>query len=211
MDILDQEATENESLLARQPHLSLSRQPSHLANQSLVSMSNQYESTIKQASASDGTVRNKWQEWRGRIGILASGEVSPPYPSTESPMRELTTVQDTLNDHIPSTTSSSSGFSLLPPSVRPLRSSLEELDDRIAHRARIIVDIRQIANSDDIRPEVLKEATRLAHGGTGDVKTEWFEDIFGKSLEKYEKLKEEMMEEVRRQDSLLEEIRVRPP
>jgi hypothetical protein len=55
---------------------------------------------------------------------------------------------------------------------------------------------------------VLKEATRLAHGGTGDVKTEWFEDIFGKGLEKYEKLKEELMEEVRKQDSLLEEIRV---
>lgn len=79
MDILDQEATENESLLARQPHLAQSRQPSHLANQALLSMSNQYESTIKQASASDGTVRNKWQEWRGLIGILANGEVSP-YP-----------------------------------------------------------------------------------------------------------------------------------
>jgi programmed cell death 6-interacting protein len=54
----------------------------------------------------------------------------------------------------------------------------------------------------------LKEATRLAHGGTGDVKTEWFEDIFGKGLEKYERLKEEMMEEVRKQDGLLEQIRV---
>jgi programmed cell death 6-interacting protein len=59
-----------------------------------------------------------------------------------------------------------------------------------------------------LRPEVLKEATRLAHGGTGDVKTEWFEDIFGKGLEKYERLKEEMMEEVRKQDGLLEQIRV---
>lgn len=85
---------------------------------------------------------------------------------------------------------------------------MEELDDRIAHRARIISDCRQIAANDDIRPEVLKEATRLAHGGTGDVKTEWFEDIFGKGLEKYEKLKEELMQEVRKQDSLLEEIRV---
>ena len=115
--------------------------------------------------------------------------------------------QDALSDHIPSTTSSS-GFSSLPPSVRPLRGSLEELDDRIAHRARIITDCRQIAAGDDIRPEVLKEATRLAHGGTGDVKTEWFEGIFEKGLEKYEKLKEEMMEEVRKQNGLLEEIRV---
>jgi programmed cell death 6-interacting protein len=117
------------------------------------------------------------------------------------------TYKEYLNDHIPSTTSTSS-FASLPPSVRPLRASLEELDDAIAHRARIISELKQIANSDDLRPEVLKEATRLAHGGTGDVKTEWFEDIFGKGLEKYERSKEEMMEEVRKQDGLLEQIRV---
>jgi programmed cell death 6-interacting protein len=115
--------------------------------------------------------------------------------------------QDYLNDHIPSTTSSST-FSSLPPSVRPLRSSLEELDDNISHRSRIISELRQIASNDDIRPEVLKEATKLAHGGTGDVKTEWFEEIFGRGMEKYERLRGEMEEEGRKQDELLEKIRV---
>jgi len=76
MDILDQEATEDESLLSRQPHLAQSRQPSHIANQSLISMANQYESTIKMASASDATVRTKWAEWKSRREILAGGEVS---------------------------------------------------------------------------------------------------------------------------------------
>jgi programmed cell death 6-interacting protein len=112
-----------------------------------------------------------------------------------------------LNDHIPSTTSSST-YSSLPPSVRPLRSSLEELDDNISHRSRIISELRQIASNDDIRPEVLKEATKLAHGGTGDVKTEWFEEIFGRGMEKYERLRGEMEEEGRKQDELLEKIRV---
>jgi len=115
--------------------------------------------------------------------------------------------QDYLNDHIPSTTSTST-YSSLPPSVRPLRSSLEELDDNISHRARIISELRQIAAADDIRPEVMKEASRLAHGGTGDVKTEWFEDIFGRGMEKYEKLRGEMDEEGKKQDGLLEQIRV---
>jgi hypothetical protein len=115
--------------------------------------------------------------------------------------------QDYLNDHIPSTTSSST-YSSLPPSVRPLRSSLEELDDNISHRSRIISELRQIASNDDIRPEVLKEATKLAHGGTGDVKTEWFEEIFGRGMEKYERLRGEMEEEGRKQDELLEKIRV---
>lgn len=77
MDILDQEATEDESLLSRQPHLAQSRQPSHIANQSLIGMSTQYDSTIKMAAASDGTVRTKWNEWKPHIEILAGGEVPP--------------------------------------------------------------------------------------------------------------------------------------
>jgi len=56
----------------------------------------------------------------------------------------------------------------------------------------------------------LREATKLAHGGTGDVKTEWFEEIFGRGMEKYERLRGEMEEEGRKQDELLEKIRVSP-
>lgn len=104
--------------------------------------------------------------------------------------------------------STSSSTSALPSSVRPLRGSLEELDDRIAHRARLVNEARQIARSDDVRPQVLQEATRLAHGGSGDVKTEWFEDLFGKSMEKYDRLKDEMIAEVGLQERLLEQIRV---
>jgi programmed cell death 6-interacting protein len=112
--------------------------------------------------------------------------------------------QDDLKDHIPSTTSSSS----LPASVRPLRASLEELDDRIANRARIIQDARGLARADDIRPQVLAEAGRMAHGGSGDVRAEWFEGIFDKGLEKYEGAKGEMAREEEKQKVLLERLRV---
>lgn len=187
MDILDQEATENESLIARQPELQQTRQPSYVANQPLVQMAEQYEATIKQAGGSDATVRAKWEEWARLVGILAAGEME-------------------MEDYVPGTTSPSGS---LPPSVRPLRASLEELDDHIAHRARLVREARQIAAADDIRPEVLKEATKLAHGGSGDVKTEWFEDLFERGLEKYVEVKREMDEEVAKQDELLEQIRVR--
>ncbi len=118
----------------------------------------------------------------------------------------LRLAQDTIEDHVPSTTASSS--SSLPSSARPLRVSLENLDDRISHRARIIHEARQIADADDVRPQVLQEASRLAHGGSGDVKTEWFEDMFGRSLEKYDRLKDELAVEAAEQDKLLESIRV---
>jgi programmed cell death 6-interacting protein len=76
MDILDQEAIENETLLSRQPHLASSRPPSHVANQHLIATAGQYDATIKQASASDGMVRQKWDEWSRLVDILAGGEVS---------------------------------------------------------------------------------------------------------------------------------------
>jgi programmed cell death 6-interacting protein len=202
MDILDQEAHENETLLSRQPQLSHTRSPSHVANNHLIAAAAQYEATIKQAASSDATVKKKWDEWSHLIDVLAGGEVSLccRYSS------DADGKQDAINDHVPSTTASSS--TSVPSSVRPLRASLEDLDDRIALRARLISEARQIAEADDVRPQVLQEASRLAHGGSGDVKTEWFEELFGRSIEKYDRLRDEMATETIEQDKLLERIRV---
>ena len=98
---------------------------------------------------------------------------------------------------------------MLPQSVRPLRASLEDLDDLIAHRAALIAEAKHLAQADDVRPQVLQEATKLAHGGSGDVKPEWFEGLFEKSLGKYDGIKQDMESEVARQDRLLDRIRVR--
>lgn len=76
LDILDHEASENDTLLTRQPHLAQTRQPSHIANHHLIQMSRQYDATIQQASKSDATVRTKWEEAAPLIEILAGGEVS---------------------------------------------------------------------------------------------------------------------------------------
>ncbi|ORX38229.1 BRO1-like domain-domain-containing protein [Kockovaella imperatae] len=184
MDILDQEAHETENLKNREPHRAASRVPSHIANQHLIAVANQYEGTMKQAGASDITVREKWEEWEPLIRILAGGE-------------------DDLNDHIPSVSGTTT---VLPTSVRPLRASLEDLDDQIAHRATLIVEAKQIAANDDVRPDVLKEATRLAHGGSGDVKTEWFESIFDKGLGKYDEIKSDMRAAETKQEAILATI-----
>lgn len=198
LDILDSEATENENLIARQPHLANSRPPSHIANAHLIATSNQYDATIKQAVGSDGQVKQKWEEWRHLIEILAGGEVCP---------MDLTIAdgQSDIEDHVP-TTAGTAGT--LPQSVRPLRASLEDLDDLIAHRAELIAEARRIAAADDVRPQVLQEATKLAHGGSGDVKPEWFEGVFDKSMGKYDGIKQDLDNEAARQDRLMERIRV---
>jgi hypothetical protein len=56
---------------------------------------------------------------------------------------------------------------------------------------------------------VVREASRLTHGGSGDVKTEWFEDLFEKELGKYARFITEMTDNQLRQDKLLQEIKVR--
>lgn len=183
MDILDDEATESEQLVERQPHLAHSRAPSHVANANLIQMAQQYETTIKQASQSDATVRQKWQEWQERIRTLEDGE-------------------DSLTDYIPNAASST-----ISPAVRPLRASLEDLDDRIAYRATLIRDVKGISKSDDIRTQVLAEASRMAHGGSGEVRPEWFEPIFEKALEKYERIQRDMTDENGKQEALLAKIR----
>ena len=96
----------------------------------------------------------------------------------------------------------------MPQSVRPLRASLEDLDDLIAHRSALVAEARHLASSDDVRPAVLQEATKLAHGGSGDVKPEWFESLFEQSLGKYDSVKQDMDAETSRQERLLEQIRV---
>jgi programmed cell death 6-interacting protein len=88
---------------------------------------------------------------------------------------------------------------------------LEQLDDLIAHRATLVAEAKQINKNDDIRPKVLQEATKLAHGGSGDVKTEWFEGLFEESLRKYDEVKGDMDREVERQEGLLSQIRVSHP
>lgn len=142
------------------------------------------------------------------MGGVAQPHRDPVCGRGEFRRRYGTNSQDIISDHIPSTTSSGAGFAALPSAVRPLRAALEEIDDHIANRAAVVTEIKHMSEQDDVRPEVLQEASRLAHGGSGDVKPEWFEPIFEKALSKYDRLRDSMSQEAITQDKLLEQIRV---
>lgn len=85
---------------------------------------------------------------------------------------------------------------------------MEDLDDARNHRTRLVAEAQRVAQQDDIRSIVVQEAARLAHGGTGDVQTEWFEDIFEKELAKYHRLIEEMQAQQSKQERILANIKV---
>ncbi|GHJ85349.1 hypothetical protein NliqN6_1751 [Naganishia liquefaciens] len=188
-DILDQEATEEEMLHERHADIEHLRPPSHEANRHLVDQAGKYRATLIQAKKSDGDVLTKWQEWVNLIGVLAGGEAG-------------------LERYIPSSGRGNPEADITP-TIRTLRSLLEDLDDARNHRARLVAEAQRVAQQDDIRSLVVQEAARLAHGGTGDVQTEWFEDIFEKELAKYHRLIEEMHAQQAKQERILANIKTK--
>jgi programmed cell death 6-interacting protein len=72
MDILDNEASEDEAIRKEKP---LRRVPSYEANQELVEKERHYRSILEQAAASDEIVRKKWDEWEKNIIELTWDEV----------------------------------------------------------------------------------------------------------------------------------------
>ncbi len=74
MDILDSEASEDE--VARK-EISLNRLPSHEANKELIEKERRYRSILTEATESDETIRQKWDEWEDSINRLTWDEVTP--------------------------------------------------------------------------------------------------------------------------------------
>ena len=72
MDILDNEASEDESARSSKP---LERPPSHIANRELTSKGEQYRRILAEASDSDEHVRQKWDQWEIDIRELTWDEV----------------------------------------------------------------------------------------------------------------------------------------
>ncbi len=210
--MLDQEATDSEDALADRPDIQIRWAPSHEANKPLINQLTQYRSTLSQAARSDEAVRVKWQEWSSLVGILGGGQVRVMTGvarfRSDSFSYFVRVEQDAVQAYIPSTKRSGSNGEL-PPSARDLRASLEELDDGRGYRERLVAEARRTAERDDIRPVVLQEAARLAHGGSGDVKPEWFEQTFDKELRKYQRLVEEMENHCAKQSRLLDSVKVR--
>lgn len=72
MDILDQEASEDESTRQSMP---LDRPLSHEANVHLVDKERRYRAILEQAATSDETVQTKWDQWERNITELTWDEV----------------------------------------------------------------------------------------------------------------------------------------
>lgn len=185
MDLLDQEATEEEHMLQQHPEMLGMVETSTTANQHYVEQSEQFRTSLRQARRGDEEVRKKWDQWAPLINVLAGGE-------------------EALMKQIPTSGRATEADAELPAAARALQTILEDLDDARTHRARLVNEGKRVATKDDIRSQVLEQAAKMSHGSSsGEVKPEWFEDIFEKELRKYHRLIDEMRAHCEQQERVL--------
>ncbi|KAH9838254.1 BRO1-domain-containing protein [Rhodofomes roseus] len=191
MDILDQEAEEDEAFRAE---AKADRPPSHESNKELTAKAERYRSILDQASESDEHVRQKWDEWEKNIV-------------------EFTWDEAQLEASIPSSTvslsrpSSRSGTNPTQTHARALRVLLESLDDVTRKREDHVRRATRLAESEDITSRIIKAANAIEQWV--EVQPARFEDVLEEELAKYNKFRVGMEETARDQGSLLQQIKER--
>ncbi|KAJ3836346.1 BRO1-like domain-containing protein [Lentinula raphanica] len=200
MDILDQEASDDEST-RKNLALPSERLPSHEANTHLLDKERRYRSILDQAATSDETVRTKWDQWERNI-------------------TELTWDEAELEASIPSSTSlpGSSNTTDADKHARTLRSLLESLSEIYIDRDNLIKRAEKLSAADDITPRIVKAASgfeRLAETSEAQkhqdripgVHPAMFEDVLNDELVKYDKFVTWMRNLEGKQEEVIASIR----
>ena len=208
MDILDQEADEDEVL--REGHHAIERPPSLEANKDLIAKEKQYRAVLEQARESDAHVRTKWEEWEDSIVQLTWSEVSLAHRVCRGDDQLLGSVQADLERSVPSSTVSwgERSGSIDPTRVhaRALRALLEQLDDLSKTRAEIVARVDRLASSDDITQRIAKAASAMEQWV--NVQPAMFEDVLDEELCKYDKYRVQLEENGQKQDEILDTVKV---
>ncbi|CCM00096.1 uncharacterized protein FIBRA_02123 [Fibroporia radiculosa] len=188
MDILDQEAEEDESFQAEH---SVERLSSHEANKELIAKAERYRAILDQAAQSDELVRTKWDEWERNIV-------------------ELTWDETQLEASIPSSVisfgqgPSSVGATPTQTHAHALRVLLESLDDLMRARDDLVRRATRLAELENITPRVLKAAAGIERWI--EVQPSTFEDALEEELAKYDKFRIGIEDGEQRQETLLQSI-----
>ncbi|KAI9461717.1 pH-response regulator [Lactarius psammicola] len=120
LDLLDQEASEDEQLRQNQP---TRRQPSHQANEKLISKAERYRKILNEAAESDAVVRQRWDEWEKCIVQLTWDEAK-----LEAAVPSSTIVWSSPSRPVIGATQNH---------ARALRVLLEQLDDLARERNQL--------------------------------------------------------------------------
>ncbi|KAI0331883.1 BRO1-domain-containing protein [Cubamyces sp. BRFM 1775] len=190
MDILDQEADEDEIL--REGDHAIERLPSLEANKDLIAKEKQYRTVLEQARESDAHVRTKWEEWEDSIVQLTwpEADLERSVPSSTVSWGERSGSMDPTRVH-----------------ARALRTLLEQLDDLSKTRAEIVARVDRLASSDDITQRIAKAASAMEQWV--NVQPAMFEDLLDEELCKYDKYRVQLEENGQKQVEVLDAVKER--
>jgi len=190
LDILDQEASEDEQLRGSTP---TQRLPSHQANEQLTSKAERYRNVLNQAAESDAVIRQRWDEWEKCIAQLtwdeAKLEAAVPSSTVIWSSSRRPAIGDTQNH------------------ARALRVLLEQLDDLGRERNQLVSRAQRLADADDISARIVKEAASSERWA--EVQPSMFEDTLDQELSKYDKIRLGIEEGAVKQSELLENVKTR--
>ncbi|PVF99793.1 putative pala protein [Serendipita vermifera] len=190
-DILEIEADEDET--HRQTYgKKWTRLPSHTANMELTANAEHYNTLLKQATATDVTVTEKWKEWGVMIETLALDEnkLAALPTNNPSPKTSASPLSTQTKSH-----------------MRILRGHLESLDEIRRNRQLTLIRLQNFASSDDISDRIKLVALGLERWT--EVKAEMFEDVMTEELQRYEKYRNEISSTEPEQRDLLRKIEER--
>ncbi|KAG8797391.1 pH-response regulator protein palA/rim20 [Serendipita sp. 398] len=190
-DILDAEA-EDDELYRKKFGSKWSNEPSHIANDDLVTKAKHFTSVLERAHDTDRTVKDKWRDWRTGIETLASDEstlqrLPMASPASKSPSSPLSTQ---TKSH-----------------VRILRGHLESLDELRRNRQHSLIRAQNLSSGDDISDRI--KLVALGFERWTQVKAEMFEDVMEEELQKYDKFRNEIAATADEQKELLKKIEER--
>ncbi|KAI0303832.1 pH-response regulator [Multifurca ochricompacta] len=189
LDILDQEASEDEQLRRSTP---TQRLPSHQANDQLTSKAERYRNILNQAAESDAVIRQRWEEWEKCIVQLTWDEAK-----LEAAVPSSTVVWSSAGRLVTGATQTH---------ARALRVLLEQLDDLVRERNQLVSRAQRLAEVDDISARIFKEAAGLERWA--EVQPSMFEDTLDQELAKYDKFRRDIEEGSTRQSEMLENTRM---
>ncbi|KAF8312441.1 BRO1-domain-containing protein [Clavulina sp. PMI_390] len=179
-DLLDQEAAQDEEIReAYGKYDQWERPASQDANKHLTDELQRNNRMLSQAKKTDKVARQKWDEWKEKIELLASDQraIEEAVPKTTYSPREALT----------STTRSATQTE-----ASALRRLLEELDDLRIARERLLERARRVAATDDIKPRILRHASSASSGKTeqwADVDPAMFAGVIDQALGKYDEFR----------------------
>lgn len=173
-----------------------------------------YRQILDEAAQSDEVVRGKWDDWEQNITELTWSEVTIDKLCSMTALTLVWYNQEDLQAAVPSSAVvlASAGKSAKKANptrthARQLRSLLESLDDIQRSREQIVGRARRRVDADDITPRILKAAAAIERWV--EVQPSMFEEVLDEEMVKFEKFKNDLEDNAKKQEPLLESIKVR--